>query len=234
MNLPAHPVRKWMKVGHCLAFPCSYRTRRFGSKTFRPPTIAFQQHTHPVTKKINAQLSTALHSVTLCAAEVFGPLRIDDAMAEYARALAIFRRLGAEYEWDQANIMFERGDLHGRADDPELAAKDLFAAAELFKKIDDHFMEAKSIMGLAELLDKCGHRAESRPYYEAAVAAVSQVKNQRNGAYIWFRYGLKLLELHEFEEGKSILTSMLSSDWLRPSQRLDVLKHVPCGKGTGT
>lgn len=175
------------------------------------------------------QQHTAQHGSAFChslRAEVFGHRRIDDAMAEYARAIAGFRQLGREYEWNQANALFERGDLHARADDPELAAKDLFAAAELFKALDDPFMEAKSIMGLAELLDKCGQLTESQPYYEAAAAAVGRLKNQRNSAWIWFRYGLKLITLRDFEQGKAILASLVSKDWLGPSQRLDVFKQL--------
>jgi tetratricopeptide (TPR) repeat protein len=167
-------------------------------------------------------------------ASIFDYLRLDDAMAEYARALDIFRGLGEEHEWDVADTLFHRGDLHARADDPQLAAKDLIAAAELFKKLGDRLKEADCMLGIGELLDKRLRRVESKPYYEAAAAIAMQHKNQRRAAWFWLRYAMKLLELREFEEAKSIFSTILQADWLTSGQRLDVLKHLCLvTKGTG-
>lgn len=159
-------------------------------------------------------------------ATTFDHLRLDDAMAEYARALNVFRELGAEYDWDLADILFLRGDLHARADDPQLAGKDLLAAAEMFKKHGDRAREAECVMGIAELLDRVGHRLKSKEYYKAAAEIAMQQNNRKKGAWILFRYACKLGELHEFEEEKLILTGLLDADGLKPSQRLDVLKML--------
>lgn len=159
-------------------------------------------------------------------ASIFDHFRLDDAMAEYARALDIFRGLGEEHEWDVADTLFHRGDLHARADDSQLAAKDLIAAAELFKKLDDRLKEADCMLGIGELLDKRLRRVESKPYYEAAVAIAMQQKNQRRAAWFWLRYAMKLLELREFEEAKSMFSTILQAGWLTSGQRLDVLKHL--------
>jgi tetratricopeptide (TPR) repeat protein len=167
-------------------------------------------------------------------ASIFDHLRLDDAMAEYARALDIFRGLGEEHEWDVADTLFHRGDLHARADDPQLAAKDLITAAELFKKLGDRLKEAECILGIGELLDKRLRRVESKPYYETAAAIATQQKNQKRAAWFWLRYAMKLLELREFEEAKSIFSTILQADWLTSGQRLDVLKHLCLvTKGTG-
>jgi len=132
------------------------------------------------------------------------------------------------------DILFQRGDLHARADDPQLSEKDFIAAAELFKKLGDWLMEAKCMIGIAELLDKRGWRRESKQYYEAAAAITMHQKNRKRAAWIWFRYACKLFELREFEQGKSILQPLLAADWLRPGQRLDVLKMLCLSaKGSG-
>ena len=159
-------------------------------------------------------------------AAIFDHLRIDDAMAEYGRALDVFRELGEEYEWSFADTLFQRGELHTRADDPQLAAKDLIAAAEIFKKLGDHLKEAHCMLELAQLLDQRLRRVESKPYYEAAVTIAMQQKNQKRAAWFWLRYAMKLMELREFEEAKSIFTTILQEDWLSKGQRLDVLKHL--------
>ena len=166
-------------------------------------------------------------------AAVFGKLRLDDAMAEYARALDILRDLGAEHEWDVADILFQRGDLHARADDPQLAAKDLVAAAGLFEKLGDHFKEAECTLRIAELLDRRGWRRESKEYYESAVAIAMQQRNLKRAAWILIRYAYKLMELREFEEAKSIFSTLLQADWLTSGQRLDVLKNL-CLVAMGT
>lgn len=167
-------------------------------------------------------------------AAIFDYLRIDDALAEYARALDIFRDLGEDYEWDMADILFQRGDLQARADDPQLAGKDLLAASELFRKHGDRAREAECIMGIAELLDKVGHRLESKKYYQAAASIAMQQNNRKKGSWVLFRYACKLGELREFEEEKTILNGLLGAEWLRPKQRLDILK-VLCmtAKATG-
>jgi tetratricopeptide (TPR) repeat protein len=166
-------------------------------------------------------------------AAIYDHHRLDDAMAEFARAADVFRELGADFEWNLADLLFQRGDLHSRADDPQLAAKDFSAAAELFKKLGDLLMEAKCVMGIAELLDQRGRRLDSKQYYEAAAAIAMQQKNRKNAAWIWFRYACKLFELREFEQGKSIFSTLLAADWLRPRQRLDVLKMLClCAKGS--
>ena len=159
-------------------------------------------------------------------AAIFDHIRIDDAMAEYARALEAYQELGSDFEWYVADVLFQRGDLHARADDPQLAGKDLIAAAEAFKKLGDRLMEAKSVMGIAELLDHVGRRLESKQYYKAAAAIASQQKHPKRTAWIWFRYACKLGELHEFEDERKILAGLLNSDWLKPGQRLDVLKML--------
>ena len=159
-------------------------------------------------------------------AAIFDHLRIDDAMAEYGRALDVFRELGEEYEWSFADTLFQRGELHTRADDPQLAAKDLIAAAEIFKKLGDHLKEAHCMLELAQLLDQRLRRVESKRYYEAAVTIAMQQKNQKRAAWFWLRYAMKLMELREFEEAKSIFTTILQEDWLSKGQRLDVLKHL--------
>ncbi|MGH9905481.1 MAG: hypothetical protein ACRD8U_07860, partial [Pyrinomonadaceae bacterium] len=125
-----------------------------------------------------------------------------------------------------ADVLFRRGDLHARADDPQLAAKDLGAAAELFKKLGDHIKEAECTLRIAELLDRRGLRLESKPYYEAAVAITMQQKNRKRSAWIWFRYACKLVELREFEEARSIFSTLLQADWFTSGQRLDVLKNL--------
>jgi tetratricopeptide (TPR) repeat protein len=159
-------------------------------------------------------------------ASIYDYFQLDDAMTEYARALDIFRGLGEEYEWDVADTLFHRGDLHARADDSQLAAKDLIAAAELFEKLNDHLKEAECILGLGGLLDKSLRRVESKPYYEAAAATAMRQKNQKRAAWFWLRYAMKLLELREFQEAKSIFLTILQADWLTSGQRLDVLKHL--------
>lgn len=159
-------------------------------------------------------------------AAIFDHARLDDAMAEYARALAVFRELGEEHEWEVADVLSQRGDLQARADDPQLAGEDLFAAAELFKKLGDRIKEAECVMGIAELLDRVGRRLDSRSYYKAAAAITMQQKNQRRAAWIWFRYACKLVELREFEEANTIFSTLLQADWLSLGQRLDVLKNL--------
>jgi tetratricopeptide (TPR) repeat protein len=159
-------------------------------------------------------------------ATVFDHIRIDDAMAEFARALEVYRELGSDYEWNVADVLFHRGDLHARADDPQLAGKDLIAAAEAFKKLGDRLMEAKSVMGIAELLDHVGKRVESKNYFEAAAEITMQQNNRKGAAWIWFRYACKLFELREFEKGLSIFETLLAADWMRPGQKLDILKML--------
>lgn len=159
-------------------------------------------------------------------AMVFGHFRLDDAMAEYGRALEVFRDLGDGHEWDVADVLFQRGDLHSRADDPQLAAKDLIAAAELFKKVGDRLKEANCILGIGQLLDQRLRREEAKPYYEAAAAIAMQQKSKKRAAWFWLRYAMKLMELREFEEAKSIFSTIFQADWLTQGQRLDVLKHL--------
>lgn len=159
-------------------------------------------------------------------AEILGHAQLDDAMVEYARELELLRGMGSEYEWDVADALFRRGSLHARADDPQLAAKDLIGATNLFEKIGDHIKEAECVLTLAELLDRRGLRLESRPYYERAAVTTMRQKNRRRSAWIWFRFAHKLIELREFDEGKSILLTLLQGDGFTQGQRLDVLKNL--------
>lgn len=152
--------------------------------------------------------------------------QVDAAMAEYACALEILEQLGDDYEWNSADVLWRRGSLHARADDPGYATKDLFAAAERFKKLGDHIAEAECILQFAELLDRLGRRNDSRQFYQDAASIAAQQDNGRQTACFLFRYGCKLAELREFGEATSIFLALLQADWISPAQRTDVLTNL--------
>jgi len=157
-------------------------------------------------------------------AEVYDRTRLDDAMAEYARALELYREMGEDSEWDVADTLFLRGELHARADDPALAGKDLEAAFDLFTKRKDHYMRAKCALAIAELFDQRGLRIESKKYFKGAALIASVQNNPKRAAWFWFRYAGKLGELHEFEEANAIYQKLLAEGWLASGQRLDILR----------
>jgi len=159
-------------------------------------------------------------------ARLFDNLQLDDAMAEYARALDVLCEMGEEHKWDVANILLQRGELHGRADDPQLGCEDLVAAAALFNRLGDHIKAAEATLGIADLLDRRGLRLDSKPYYATAAALATQQGISKRAAWVCFRYACKLVELREFQEAESIFSMLLQADWLASSQRLDVLKNL--------
>ncbi len=158
-------------------------------------------------------------------AEIFDRFRLDDAMAEYARALDVFRELGKDHDWNVADTLFRRGELHASADDPQLAWADLRAAGILFEEIGDHTKVAACMLTGAHLLDKLLRREEARPLYKAAAVSM-QEKNPKRAGWYWLNYAWKLMEFSEYEEAKSIFLTILEGDWLTQGQRLDVLRNL--------
>lgn len=167
-------------------------------------------------------------------AEVLGYVRLDEAIVEYGRAMEVYSKLGENAEWEFADTLHRRGELQARADDAVLAAKDLIVAAKLFEKLGDHLMRARCVSDLAELLDRQGHRVQAKEYFKMAAQIALQQGNPRRAGGFLFRYACKLGELREFDQQKAILAKLLEADWLKPGQRLDILK-ILCltAKATG-
>jgi tetratricopeptide (TPR) repeat protein len=147
-------------------------------------------------------------------------------MAEYARAMRQYEALGEDFEWDIANLQFERGELQSRVQDAQAAARDFIEAANRFEALEDHLGQARCILELATLLDARGLRSKSLPLYEDAVRISSRHELQGRGGWLWFRLGCKLIELDRIDDARTVFFRLLSHDRLRPGQRLDIHKML--------
>jgi len=155
--------------------------------------------------------------------KLIGSACVEDAVAEYSRALVIYQELGDEYEWDLADVLLERGKLQ-TFDDPQQASKDFYAAKDHFKRLGDRIGEAECFLAVAELLDHVGGRKESEGYYQEAARIAQSKKGSKRAAWFLYRYAAKLGELRKFEKSKSILLALLPLDELSSGQKLDILK----------
>jgi len=152
--------------------------------------------------------------------------QFDDAMAEYARAIRQYEELGDDFQWDVANLLFERGELQSRMQDAQGAARDFMEAAGRFDLLEDHLGHARCLLELATLLDSRGLRSKSLPLYEDAARIALRNEVQGRGAWMWFRLGCKLIELGRIDDARTVLFRLLSHDHLRLGQRLDIHKML--------
>lgn len=152
--------------------------------------------------------------------------RFDDAMAEYSRAIRQYEELGEDFQWDVANMQFERGELQSRTQEAQGAAQDLIEAARRFEALEDHLGQARCVLELATLLDSQGLRSQSLPLYERAVRLSLRQEVLGRGAWLWFRLGCKLIELGRTDDARAVLVRLLSNNHLQPGQRLDIHKML--------
>lgn len=158
-------------------------------------------------------------------AKILDHLRFDDAMAEYARAIRQYEELGEDFQWDVANMQFERAELQSRTQEAQGAARDFIEAAGRFEALEDRLGQARCALELGTLLDSRGLRSKSLFFYEEAVRlSLSQVLGR--GAWLWFRLGCKLIELGRVEDARAVFFRLLSNERLHPGQRLDIHKML--------
>ncbi len=150
----------------------------------------------------------------------------DDAMAEYARAMRQYEELGEDFQWDLANVQFERGELQSRMQEAQGAARDFIEAAGRFEALEDHLGQARCLLELATLLDSRGLRSKSLPVYEEAVRISLRNDVQGRGGWMWFRLGCKLIELGRIDDARAVFFKLLSHHHLRLGQRLDIHKML--------
>ncbi len=151
--------------------------------------------------------------------------RYEEALAEYSRAIAIYRQMGKSWEYNLGKALLQRGEKQIMKD-LEQGLQDIVNAENIFNELDDQFMAAKYVMACAELLDSLGHRKEAEKYYRSALQKVFTIKNEKKKSWFFFRYAMKLLELEEHDTAKEILIMLLSSEITTDSQKLDVLKTL--------
>jgi tetratricopeptide (TPR) repeat protein len=152
--------------------------------------------------------------------------RFDDAMAEYARAIAQYEELGEDFQWHIADLLYERGELQSRVQEAQGAARDFIEAAERFEMLEDHLGRARCLLELATLLDSRGLRSKSLPLYEDAARIALRNEVLGRGDWMWFRLGCKLIELDRLDDARTVFFKLLSHDRLRPGQRLDIHKML--------
>ena len=157
-------------------------------------------------------------------AKILDHHRFDDAMAEYARAIRQYEELGEDFQWDVANMQFERAELQSRTQEAQGAARDFIEAAGRFEALEDRLGQARCALELATLLDSRGLRSKSLFFYEEAVRLSQSQEVLGRGAWLWFRLGCKLIELGRADDARAVFLRLLSNDHLHPGQRLDIHK----------
>lgn len=159
-------------------------------------------------------------------AEILDHTRLDDALAEWARALATYQELGKGWEWNVADTLLRRADLRSRIEEHQLAADDLVTASKLFFGLGDTAALAKCHLQAGEFLDAVGKRKEAFEYYQKADAIAGNWKNDSRASYYHFRYACKLAELGKIEEAEPILLFLANADWLEPEHKLTAVTQL--------
>ena len=156
----------------------------------------------------------------LLRAKRLGRDHFDEAMAEYARAIKQFEELGEDYQWNVADVYFERAELQSRTQEAQGAASDFIEAAGRFEVLEDRLKQARCLTELATLLDSCGLRTKSLPVYKEAVRIALLHETQGRDGWMWFRLGCKLLELGDIEDARAVFLKLLSLDHIKRGQQL--------------
>jgi tetratricopeptide (TPR) repeat protein len=159
-------------------------------------------------------------------AEIFDHIRPDDALAEWSRALELFRSLGEGWEWYVGDTLLRRADLHARIGDGASAAQDLDDAVSAFRTIENLPGLADCFLKAGELLDSVGRREEAAEQYRLAAQVASSLDDERRASYFYFRYAFKLLEQRKYDDAEVILTSLVESSALNAEQKLEVLDQM--------
>jgi len=159
-------------------------------------------------------------------ATLYGYMRSEEALAEYSRAIALYKQMDDSWRFELGRALLERGEMKAMKDELIPGVRDIIDATEIFTALDDHYMVAKCTMACAEILDKQGHRNEAEKYFRSAAQIVSSITNEKKKSWFYFRYAMKLLELGEHDEAKNILLMLLSRNETTDSQKLDVLKTL--------
>jgi tetratricopeptide (TPR) repeat protein len=159
-------------------------------------------------------------------AEILNHIHPDDALAEWARALEIYRGLSKDWEWNFADTLLRRADLYSRLDEHQLAADDLTTASKLFLDLGDTASQAKCHLKAGEFLDAIGKRKEAIEYYHKAGVIAASWKNDSRASYYYFRYACKLIELGKIDEAEPILIFLTNADWLEPEHKLTVASQL--------
>jgi tetratricopeptide (TPR) repeat protein len=121
-------------------------------------------------------------------AEVFDHRRPDDALAEWSRALELFRSLGEGWEWCLADTLVRRADLLARTGDAPSAARDLDDAVKAFRTIQNLRGLADCFLKAGELLDRVGRREHAVEQYARAAQVASSLGDESYASYFYFRY----------------------------------------------
>lgn len=159
-------------------------------------------------------------------AEVLGHARLDEALAEWSRALALYEELGEGWAWNVGDTLLRRAQLVGRAGEPKLAFVDLDRAATIFEEHKHRVGLAKCYLEAGELLDRLGQREQAAEPFKLACLVASESRLDQRSSYFFFRYATKLLELRQYQGAEEILAALLDAPWLRREARLDVASQL--------
>jgi tetratricopeptide (TPR) repeat protein len=159
-------------------------------------------------------------------ADVFDHAHPDDALAEWSRALELFRSLGEGWEWWVADTLLRRAGLLMRIGEATSAARDLEDAVSAFRAIENLYGLADCFLKAGELLDRVGRRQDAAGQYLLAAKVASSFENERRASYFHFRYACKLLELKKYEDADAIFTALFESSVLQAEQKLDVIDQM--------
>lgn len=153
-------------------------------------------------------------------AEIFGYSRPDDALAEWTRALTLYKELGEGWELYTADTFLHRASLRAGLKEVQLSASDLDNAAKIYNALGYTIGLAKCYLQAGELADSIGERIKAAGHYKRAAAIASTLENERRASYYYFRYACKLIELREHEQAEPILVWLAEADWLDREHKL--------------
>lgn len=159
-------------------------------------------------------------------AELFDIVHQDDALIECKRALDIFKMLGEGWEWNSADVLLLRADLHLRAGERKWAFADLDHAARIFHEIADTYGVAKCYLKAGEFLDADNKRDEAKQPYQRAASIAATWNNERRASYFYFRYACKLIELREHQDAEKILSSLACAESIDHAFRLTIISQL--------
>ena len=159
-------------------------------------------------------------------AKCYGYSRPDEALSEYSKAIKIYKELGDKWMFDLALTLLERGDFQSTKRDAVQSINDLLEAGKIFSDLENQYNQAKCALAIAQLLDNVGQRTKSKEYYQYAFTIALQLEDETKIGLFQMRFAMKLLELQEVDEAKSLLNNLLEKEWLSNGQKLDVLERL--------
>jgi tetratricopeptide (TPR) repeat protein len=166
-------------------------------------------------------------------AEICGYSRPDDALAEWTRALTLYKELGKGWELYTADTFLHRASLRAGLKEVQLSASDLDNAAKIYNELGYTVGLAKCYLQAGELADSIGERVKAADHYKQAASIASTWKNERRASYYYFRYSCKLIELREYEQAEAILVWLAEADWLEREHKLTSIFNL-CIVGQAT